>query len=371
MKSEIFLSPESGNGSLSKVYEKAFNEAVEIYILSAYLTHWAKDYELSKKCNSITFIVGSDFGLTKKKACRDVISWLPKSMKHRLFVANNSKNFHPKTLIWKNSKNKFYSLIGSSNLTDAAFSKNYEVNVCNEINKNQYNSVIKWIREIESEATPLTEEWLGNYTEATSRPKQAELKYFDFDNLEPLEIKRLLKDRMKKKKYFDQNKLVLLKAVKDCRNSKLKNIDFYDLLNEIWCYNTFRVQAGGWHIKGKNSNFKQLCDSIISIYKAAPENRDNQVVLEIDRLDFLKIPTRGSLLSELLCHFFPKLYPIVNKPINDYLQREGIKLPSGISDGSRYIYKANILREVLNRNQNKKVNDLLDLDVLIQSSITQ
>jgi len=42
---------------------------------------------------------------------------------------------------------------------------------------------------------------------------------------------------------------------------------------------------------------------------------DNVVRKEIDRLADADNPNRGAWLSEMLCHYFPSRYPVVNKPV--------------------------------------------------------
>ena len=42
---------------------------------------------------------------------------------------------------------------------------------------------------------------------------------------------------------------------------------------------------------------------------------DQIVSEEIDHLAKLKNPTRGAWLSEMLCHYFPEQYPMMNKPV--------------------------------------------------------
>ena len=64
---QLFLHSEaSSDNGLNSVYEKAVSEAVELYIFSAYLTHWDVKNKLNDKLKEFKFIFGQDFGLSKK-----------------------------------------------------------------------------------------------------------------------------------------------------------------------------------------------------------------------------------------------------------------------------------------------------------------
>ena len=79
-KSELhlFLGPEGNDDALKKVYQKVVKESVELYIVSAYLTAWNKEIgPLNRLCEHFSFIIGQDFGITRKQACKDVQDWLP------------------------------------------------------------------------------------------------------------------------------------------------------------------------------------------------------------------------------------------------------------------------------------------------------
>jgi hypothetical protein len=71
---ELFLHPVASAKGISSLYKRAFAEAVELYVLSAYLRTWDTKLEISKGCEAFSFIVGKDFGITRKKACRDVLN---------------------------------------------------------------------------------------------------------------------------------------------------------------------------------------------------------------------------------------------------------------------------------------------------------
>jgi hypothetical protein len=63
---ELIFLPDPASGRLRDLYEKAFREAVELFVLSAFLTDCDKSVPLGAQCKALTVIIGMDFGITKK-----------------------------------------------------------------------------------------------------------------------------------------------------------------------------------------------------------------------------------------------------------------------------------------------------------------
>ena len=63
---ELLLLPKRSGTELQDVYRRALRESTHLYIVSAYLTHWDIKEELGCQCESFKFIVGKDFGITRK-----------------------------------------------------------------------------------------------------------------------------------------------------------------------------------------------------------------------------------------------------------------------------------------------------------------
>ena len=108
--------------SLTALYDRAISEAVELFIVSAYLTEWKPKGSIGKDCEEMSFIVGTDFGITRKDACKAVLAWLPKAMKSDFLAADRISGFHPKLVLWMTKTGECHLVLGSSNLTQAAFS---------------------------------------------------------------------------------------------------------------------------------------------------------------------------------------------------------------------------------------------------------
>lgn len=112
---ELLLHPEDSGRAIRGLYRRAFSEATELYVLSAYLTSWDTTLEINAGCRTFLLIVGKDFGITRKQACFDVLRWLPPQRKASFLVAESISGFHPKVLFWRTPVGECYALIGSSN----------------------------------------------------------------------------------------------------------------------------------------------------------------------------------------------------------------------------------------------------------------
>ena len=85
---KLILHSPSSDTDIKEVYSRAFTEAVKLYVVTAYLTEWDVDLELSPECEKFRVIVGKDFGITKKSACLKVMNWLPAERKSQFMVAD-------------------------------------------------------------------------------------------------------------------------------------------------------------------------------------------------------------------------------------------------------------------------------------------
>ncbi len=67
----------------------------------------------------------------------------------------------------------------------------------------------------------------------------------------------------------------------------------------------------------------------------------------------------------MLCLRFPEEYPVLNKPVQDYLRAVKYKPPRLASEGARYIFLAKTLRTSLLDNQDHPAKNLAELDTVI------
>jgi hypothetical protein len=135
---------------------------------------------------------------------------------------------------------------------------------------------------------------------------------------------------------------------------------------ELWGHHESRFQGRGFEILGKHSDWKDVCASLSTILARGSTLSvgvlDNLVRKEIDRLGSADNPNRGAWLSEMLCHFFPEKYPILNKPVKIWVQHNKYKGPSNASEGAKYIDLAVKLRNALKSNTANSAKNLAELD---------
>lgn len=375
---KLFLhSGAPSDNQLNKIYETAIEEASELYIVSAYLTDW----EIKTKLNSsltptkFKFVFGQDFGLSRKKAIKSVLDWLPAHLKSNLRVASEIQGFHPKALFWKDADGQCYALIGSSNLTNAAFKTNYEANLLAEISAEQFKDVCTWINAIEQGSIPVSEDWLETYVEGEVSRKKPKTVQPALDNLIaalPAFKRDLILQRQEQMVKHQSIRGELKDAIKRCADQEIDNATFYRILNQLWSWEEEnngqgignRFQSKGWVRQGKDSDFQKLCAALQAVFQADSSNRDGVVAEQIDWLKEMGITTRGSVFSEMLCQEYPDKYPVLNQPIKDFLKDNNFSPARGSSEGSKYVDLSLKLRALIQ--SQSKIKNLAELDVLVQ-----
>ena len=371
---ELFLHSDEGKSDLADYYRRAFDAATELFIVTAYLTEWNYKLKLGKDCRTLRIIVGKDFGITRKKACHDVLRWLPGGKKSNFLVADSIQGFHPKAVFWKEMDGSCHAIIGSSNLTNAAFERNFEANAYSEITGSEYERARKWLEEIEGRSVPVSEDWLGKYIEAIPASNQiraaqkngAEGALFTLELPRPRGMRRQIERRRAQLRAHEKLRTKLVGLFKDCADGKISSRKFYERLPSAWGgKNENRFQGAGWERHGKSDSFVELSKSLLRILEAPERERDDVVSAEIDRLADKKVSSRKSFFSEMLCLEFPKEYPILNKPMWTYLDSIEFRWARGSSEGSRYIDLARKLRVSLRKNPNHPAKNLAELDTVI------
>ncbi|PNE12584.1 MAG: hypothetical protein CR217_02510 [Beijerinckiaceae bacterium] len=159
---KLMLSQDS-DGELSGLYKRVFQNAIELFIVTAFLTEWDDSLKLNSDCRSFRIIIGKDFGITKKGACEKVMGWLPSKRKCQFMAADRIDGFHPKAVFWKENTGRSFAIIGSSNLTRAAFETNYEAIVYCPLSAADYAIAKQWVKKIEAQSLVVSEDWLNKY----------------------------------------------------------------------------------------------------------------------------------------------------------------------------------------------------------------
>lgn len=372
----ILHSPE-GNGELATFYQRAFANATELFIVTAYLTEWDSTLVLNEDCRNFRVIIGKDFGITKKAACESVMKWLPARRKGQFLVADNIAGFHPKAVFWKEANGQCFSIVGSSNLTRAAFETNYEANLYCRLSAEDYSVGKNWVKKIEEQSVVVSEDWLKRYKEAppsrgARRPGGSQITGSDEVSLvtfklpKPAGMQKQIDTRRDQLLAYKKKQAGLKKLFRQCESGEITSKEFYEKLPQYWSSKAGnRFQDVGWERQGKSSDFKLLSQSYLRILAASKDDRDDVVVEEIDRLHELGVPTRGAFLSEMLCLRFPEEYPVLNDPVKEYLKSVKYKAPRGASEGARFIFLAKSLRASLLQNPEHPAKNLAELDSVI------
>ncbi|WP_339651230.1 hypothetical protein [Halopseudomonas pelagia] len=250
---QLILLPRKSDGlSLEKIYQRALSRSKELYIVSAFLTEWGVKDALGSQCESFLFIVGKDFGITRKHACRSVMKWLPTERRHEFMVAESITGFHPKAMFWRELDGKCYALLGSSNLTQAAFSTNFEANGFSRITGGQFELASTWVEKIYGVSVTLNETWLDKYQEARQPARSSSSKA---DNNRAAEevfhlplpaiselngYQPFLNQRRDQMEAFRSNKAKLEALFRTTSRARLWNQarsdDFYYKLSWLWCF---------------------------------------------------------------------------------------------------------------------------------------
>lgn len=378
---EILISP-ANNQKLTAIYKRAFNEATEIYLATAFLTNWKTKIQLNDHCKKLLAVVGTNFGLTRKNACKEFLEWIPSkpNMQLKAYPARTGETFHPKMLAWKDKNGKFWLLVGSSNLTSGAMNKNVEMNTFSEIKEMQFNATVNWIENCGRESQPITKQWIENYNEADLRNcksihiEEEQEEVFDFKIPNPDYYRDVLEYRRKQCKHFEEQKEYVLQLLEKCSSGKMSNEEFWKAFCNIWNNrsedeNRFRFQGNGVERSCTSSNnWSEISSVLLDIVNNHGEDSiddmDAFVSKSIDSLKESGNRARGAWLSEMLCQFFPERYPVHNDPVDEWIKDIGWKPTAGLSEGQTYIELAIRMRDVVRQNKSF-VNNIAEIDHVI------
>jgi hypothetical protein len=285
---DLLLHTPTTASNLSDHYETAFKNAVELFVVTAYLTEWDSALKLNPECRRFRVIIGSDFGITRKAACEKVMRWLPPERKGQFMVADRIAGFHPKAVFWRDKKGECFALVGSSNLTRAAFETNYEANVFCKLSETEYIRGKKWVKDIEKQSVVVSEDWLEQYREAiptrTHGAKQSGkgsnriASLIELKLPTPRGMSKRLESRRKGLAIYEKQRIPLERLFRRCAGKEISSDKFYHELPNYWSSEVGdRFQGAGWEIKGKHSDFQALSRSFIKIISATDEDRDDVV----------------------------------------------------------------------------------------------
>lgn len=371
---QLFLHSSEEPSSLHSAYQRALSSATELLIVSAYLTNWDSSVALNAGCERFRMIVGKDFGITRKLACEAVLKWAPAKHKVHFRVADQISGFHPKAVFWREPDGQAYAIIGSSNLSLAAFESNFEANIVLPISAGDFERAQRWVDQMAARSVPISPDWLRTYRESKppggsgtkSQKKKQTAEVLPIRLPRPKGAAAAVRKRQKQLEQYRENRDGLIKLFRQCGEGRTSSSTFYAKLPSYWGGEVGgRLQGKGWERRGKSANFRQLAESYIKIVDAKADGRDDTVVAEFDRLAQLKNPARKAFLSEMLCLEFPELYPVLNKPVQRYLSDEKFCGSPGMSEGAIYLDLALRLRLSLDQNPQHPAKNIAELDTVI------
>jgi len=370
----LLLNPNDSE-ELIACYKAAVTKSIELLVATAFLTEWPIKTNLNKSCTSILILVGTDFGLTRKKALTDLLNWTPSEKKNNIFAAPvySEGSFHPKIIAWKEKSGKYYVLLGSSNLTNAAFESNYEANIVQEISQSEFRIIRSWLRKIAENSQVISADWIKEYKESKRKVMGgfAGNKRQKNGNVIDLRIRVLKKyqgniqKRKEQQKSFKEIKKGLIDIIEKCGNGRLRNKEFWSEFWKLWAGHNSRFQGSGIQFTGKTANWKQACASLLKIINGPKDTFDLDIIVQVE-IDYLRAknnPVRGAWLTEMLCHFFPTKYPLLNQPVKDWLKIKNYSAQRGSTEGSKYIELARKMRVTIK--QNPEISTLAELDAVI------
>jgi len=263
---QILLSPNTTKlTELREVYNRALDEAEELYIASAYLTEWDASHKLSSACKRVVFLVGTDFGLTRKAAMLNVLSWIPKRISFSfLAVPSQTGGFHPKIVAWKTHSGKYRCMIGSSNLSKAAFSNNCEANVVTNISSHDFARICAWLDLVSTDSSPISKDWIKHhYTEGKTARKGVKAAQNVFQ-IKPSDLPRgpacvrAVRDNRHKQAAFQQIGEPIRVAAERCAQGKMSRGQFWQTFWNLWGHHKSRFQGKGLQLTGSQQSGKRL-----------------------------------------------------------------------------------------------------------------
>jgi hypothetical protein len=370
----LILTPDAKQpAKLRAAYDRAFKEATELYIASAYLTDWNPSKRLGNQCRHLSFFVGTNFGLSRKSAMLRVMGWLPKSgsfLFNAVLPGGLPGGFHPKIVFWKTAAGKHFCILGSANLSKAAFHDNYEANALMPITKADFEQLRTWLSRVQS--VPITKDWIQHkYTEAplaklnkSGAPSQASA-HFQFKFKPGINYGWLIQARRQRQVAFQKMKQYVRRQIADCAHGKISNKDFWKWFWTAW--QSWRFQGKGLEMTCKSASWRQACQSLEAVLKASVITRDQVVSREIDKLSKSRNPARSAWFSEMLCHFFPGAqdgYPLKNAPVRHFLKQNHYRGTPGLTAGQRYAELGRQLRAAVAAKP-KGARNLAELDTVI------
>lgn len=298
------------------------------------------------------YIVGIDLP-TDPKALK-LLNELQLKSDLKVSVYSDKNNFHPK-LYLINTSSKFIAFIGSANCTNGGLINNVELTTLIE-DKVIGQSLIKWFKNIETHSKPLTTKFVSKYLKDFQERLDRKKEDDKFSKREKNELNteyeatlvdksifiQTLKKYRKSKEYKDivakrKNNVQTLREDLDYPNFKNIDIESYFSQWELGHLIAIAKPAIKRNIPRLKKLLKYLTDETIDIatrYDTALTGR-----LKVEGVS-------KAFISKVLTIHKPELYFVKNGKTEKALNKYGIVLPRGLTDGEKYKITCKFLRQV-------------------------
>lgn len=271
------------NFQFEKVVKNELVEADTVRIAVAFLKKTGLDlvkkqldFALSQNTN-IEFIVGLDFKTTDYKALNELekIKRENETFKYYCFGDKgdnyNSLIFHPKIYLF-NSKNKYTSVVGSSNFTGGGLSTNFEVNtVFQETNKSyqyfsQLEAIYKEIKFQDSIFIP-TNDYLDRYSLTRKEIEKFGTKALESNTIKN-NIQMLQKQSLELEGTIPSLKKIIIEFMKSNLNKKFHIKDIY-----IYCEEY--ISKHNLQYKFQSKDFRASIRGELNKHELDSKHKDN------------------------------------------------------------------------------------------------
>lgn len=339
---------------LSEKLKDKLKDADEIWVAVALINLEGLNYilkNLKLTCRQ-NYIIGIDLP-TDPKAL-ELLNRLQHKTDLIVSIYTDKNNFHPK-LYLISTKGKFSAFVGSANCTNGGLSNNVELTTFIQDN-NIGNQLLKWFKNINLKSQSLTTKFVAkyqkDYQERLDRKKEDDKfskKEKDILNIEhevtledKAEFIRILKQYRKSIIYSSivmerKNNVKTLRKDLDYPNFQNIDIDSYFSQWELGHLIAIAKPA----IKRNITKLKKLLKYLID------ENIDISIRYERALNGDLKVEgVSKAFISKVLTIHKPEQYFVKNGKTEKALNKYGLELPRGLTDGEKYKITCKFLRQI-------------------------
>lgn len=339
---------------LSESLKDKLKDADEIWVAVALINLDGLNYILKNvlpTCRQ-NYIIGIDLP-TDPKAL-ELLNKLQHKTDLTVCIYTDKNNFHPK-LYLISTKGKFSAFVGSANCTNGGLSNNVELTTFIEDN-NIGNQLLEWYKNINLNSQPLTTKFVTKYQkdfqERLDRKKEEdklakkEKEILNIEHEATLEDKtefiRILKQYRNSNDYSQivaerKKNVKSLRQDLDYPNFQKVDIDSYFSQWELGHLIAIAKPAIQRNIVNLKKLLKYLTDESIDISLRYERTLNGDLKVE---------GVSKAFISKVLTIHKPELYFVKNGKTEKALNKYGLELPRGLTDGEKYKITCKFLRQI-------------------------